>query len=255
MISILLFLSAAQAELRIASEAIDPERFRLSMTGSIASVTEAQSALRPTARRLCDSRPVSFGTFRLSQAETVKAAGTAKPAAERSLEQEVFCGTPNNNGMKAAAALPADWQPSDIDQRAVLAATYAFFAAKDAGRYSEAWSMLSPQMQKISPAAQWRGEAGNFNRRAGPVRARRVTEITWYKNPPDAPQPGLYVAADYSADFEQLDFVCGYVMWRLQPDGSFVLTREEQNIFDKARAKNLASIDRAPLRAQMGCKD
>ncbi len=44
-------------------------------------------------------------------------------------------------------------------------------------------------------------------------------------------------------------------MWQLQPDGSFRLTREEQNLLDKATAANLASIDRQPLRAQMGCKD
>jgi hypothetical protein len=95
----------------------------------------------------------------------------------------------------------------------------------------------------------------DFNRKAGPVRARRVTEISWYNNPPDAPAPGIYVAADYSADFEKLDFMCGYLMWLLQPDGSFRLVREEQNLLARETGKKVASLDRAPLRAQMGCKD
>jgi hypothetical protein len=137
----------------------------------------------------------------------------------------------------------------------VLAATYAYFAAKDSGSYERAWGMLTGGMKQISPAEKWRSEATGFNARAGQVRSRRVTELTWYNNPPGAPQPGLYVAADFSADFEQLDFLCGYVMWLLKPDGSFALAREEQNMLDRATAKNLASIDRKPLRAQMGCKD
>ena len=136
----------------------------------------------------------------------------------------------------------------------MLAATYAYFAAKDSGRYSSAWQSLSERMKAMSPAAPWQSKAADFNRNAGPVRARRVTELTWYNNPPEAPEPGLYVAADYSADFERLEFVCGYVMWRLQSDGSSRLVREEQNMLDKETAKKVPSLDRAPLKAQMGCK-
>jgi hypothetical protein len=115
--------------------------------------------------------------------------------------------------------------------------------------------MLAPGMKQVSTAAEWQRNAAGFNKDAGAVRSRRVTEITWYNNPTDAPQPGLYVAADYSAEFENLDFVCGYVMWLLQPDGSFAVTREEQNLLRRESAKKVASIDRQPLRKQMGCKD
>jgi hypothetical protein len=115
--------------------------------------------------------------------------------------------------------------------------------------------MLSPGMKEISTATEWQRSAASFNSQAGAVRSRRITEITWYNNPPEAPEPGLYVATDYSADFEKLDFMCGYVMLKLQADGSFAVTREEQNLLDRATAKNLASIDRQPLRVQMGCKD
>jgi hypothetical protein len=33
------------------------------------------------------------------------------------------------------------------------------------------------------------------------------------------------------------------------------LAREEQNFLDRRRGAKLAQLDRAPLRAQMGCKD
>ena len=235
--NILALLLTVQAVPEIRSEPIDGDRFRLSMSGHTKSVAAGQAALSATARRLCGPRPPSFGTFRLVGSE---------------MEQELFCGTPR---VDSSALATSSWQPSAGDQQAVLAASHSYFSAKDTGRYRDAWSMLAESMKAANPAASWQRSAADMNARAGAVRARRVTEITWYRNPPDAPRPGVYVAADYSGEFEKLEFVCGYLIWLLQPDGSFRLTREEQNLFDKAAARNLASIDRKPLRAQMGCKD
>jgi hypothetical protein len=251
--AILLLLLAAQAAPQITSEPIDENRFRVSISGKgIADVAAAQLALEPTARRLCGKRPPSFGTFRYEQTDRVEKDG--RTPERLSLEQEIYCGFRPRVETRAVTVAP-DWQPSPADQQAVLAAAYAFFAAKDAGRYPQAWAMLSPGMKEISTATEWQRSAASFNSQAGAVRSRRITEITWYNNPPEAPEPGLYVATDYSADFEKLDFMCGYVMLKLQADGSFAVTREEQNLLDRATAKNLASIDRQPLRVQMGCKD
>lgn len=235
--SILALLLTVQAVPEIRSDPIDANRFRLSIGGHAKSVAAGQAAAGATARRLCGPRPPSFGRFRLVGSE---------------LEQELFCGTPKVD--PSALATPG-WQPSAGDQQAVVAASHSYFSAKDTGRYRDAWSMLAESMKAANPAVSWQRSAADLNARAGAVRARRVTEITWYRDPPGAPRPGMYVAADYSGEFEKLEFVCGYLMWLLQPDGTFRLTREEQNLFDKAAAKNLASIDRKPLRAQMGCKD
>jgi hypothetical protein len=229
-------LVGASVSPQIAFEPIDPNRFRLSLTG-ISGFEAAQRALLPTARRLCGARQAAFGTFKIQ--ETV--------------EQELLCGSGRVTADPSAAASPS-WQPTDLDQQAVLAATYAYFAAKDSGRYEAAWNSLSDRMKRMSDAAEWRAKAASFNSGAGAVRARRVTELTWYSNPADAPEPGIYVAADYSADFEKLEFLCGYVMWLLQSDGTLRLVREEQNMLDKETAKKVPSLDRAPLKAQMGCK-
>ena len=85
------------------------------------------------------------------------------------------------------------------DRLAVLAGSYAWLAAKDGGRYEEAWALLSDRMKGASPLVQWRAAAERFNDRAGPVRGRQVTRISFYRDPPDAPEPGLYAAADFSA--------------------------------------------------------
>ena len=242
---LLCLLPAAQAAPQITSEELAAGHYRLGVSGKFATIEAAQTALAPTARRLCGTVGHSFGTFRLSDA-------TEPGSVVRKAEQELFCGIAP---ARIDTAPPTAWQPSEADQRAVLAATYAYFAAKDLRRYDEAWSRLSDAMKRRAPAGGWRKEAAVFNRRAGPVRSRRVTEITWYNNPPDAAQPGLYVAADFSAEFDKLEFLCGYVMWRLEPGGALSVSREEQNLLEKGTAKHLASVDRAPLRTQMGCKD
>jgi hypothetical protein len=146
--------------------------------------------------------------------------------------------------------------PSRADQQAALAASYGYFAAKDEGRFSEAHNLLTDRMRARFPLPLWSQAARSFNTEAGRHRGRRVVEITWYQDPEGAPEPGLYVAADFSADFEKAEFVCGYLMWQIQPDGSFRLVREEQNMAPKrASGRAIAQIDRDPLRTRMGCKD
>ncbi len=206
--SILALIFAAEAALQIESEPVDENRFRLSISGRINSIEAAQAALMPTARQLCGARPVSFGTFRFAQTQTGDRPGAAMSPVGLKVEQELFCGTPRR-AVDAAAVQAPGWQPSEADQQVVLAATYAYFAARDRGRYPEAWAMLSDSMKQISPIAEWQRRASDFNAVAGAVRARRVVEITWYNNPPDAPRLGVYAAADYSGEFEKLEFVCG----------------------------------------------
>jgi hypothetical protein len=172
-------------------------------------------------------------------------------------EQELICVDDRHKlSLLERAANVSALAPSRADQQAVLAASYRYFAAKDSGNYAAAHELLSERARTRFPLAEWARSAGEFNTQAGAVRGRRVVEITWYKDPEGAPEPGLYAAADFSADFERVEFVCGYLMWRVQPDGSFRLSREEQNMAPKrSSGRAIAQIDRDPLRSRMGCKD
>jgi hypothetical protein len=46
---------------------------------------------------------------------------------------------------------------------------------------------------------------------------------------------------------------CGYVVWQQQPDGSFGLIREEENVIDKAAEASLDPGELEQMRAQFGC--
>ncbi len=243
---ITLLLAAAPLPV-IAVQPLDGGSFLLSMPGTAASTTAAaQARIGPTAASTCKARRPLLGRYRFVIAEGKSA-----------FEQELICIERGHRpSLLSAAAGRQALEPSRADQQLVLAASYSYFAAKDRGRYAEAHAALSDRMKSRFPLAEWTRSAGDFNAKAGPVRGRRVVEITWYKDPEGAPEPGLYVAADFSADFEKVEFVCGYLMWQVRRDGSFRLVREEQNMAPKrASGRAIAQIDRDPLRAGMGCKD
>ena len=261
----LVYLLAALAPVAAAAPQLSVERigessFRLSSpASSTATIMELQRQLLAAARLACQNKQPVFARYRISPDEPEPTAAGRSAAAPMSsnmtLEQELLCLDAASRPTPAAAAPDPDWAPTPADQQALLAATYRYFAAKDAARYPEAHGFLSDRMQASIPLEPWTQSAREFNQAAGRALGRRVVEISWYNHPSDAPEPGIYVAADFSAEFEKLEFVCGYLMWRLLPDGSFRLVREEQNLARKRGLRPMAAIDRDPMRARLGCKD
>lgn len=248
LLQLILAALAPAATQNVSVERIDETSFRMTIAAPPASTVEAlRRRLLPAARLACQKQRPVFARYRVSAEEPGKAAAM--------LEQELICAATLLRPNAAATTPNPSWSPAPADQQELLAATYAYFFAKDAGRYAEAHGFLSDSMKAATPLPAWADAARMFNAEAGPARGRRVVEISWYNHPADAPEPGIYVAADFSAEFEQLEFVCGYVMWRLLPDGSFRLVREEQNLARKRGSRPLAAIDRAPMRTRMGCKD
>ena len=92
----------------------------------------------------------------------------------------------------------------------------------------------------------------DFNAKAGEVQARTIRAVTWYKDQPQS-GPGLYIAVDYSSRFPNLALHCGYLVWQEQPDGSFLLIREESNIIDNAMMEKLKPEDVEKVRREYRC--
>jgi hypothetical protein len=231
----------------VSVDRLDETSFLLSIPADAASsVAAGQARLGPAAKLACQKRRPVLGRYRFIAEE-----------GRNAFEQELICVDPGHRLDLATSAVAGEaLEPSRADQQAVLAASYGYFAAKDAGQFAQAHAWLSDRMRARFPLAEWTAAARTFNTEAGAPRGRRVVEITWYKDPEDAPEPGLYVAADWSADFAKAEFVCGYLMWHATPDGRFRLVREEQNMAPKrASGRAIAKIDRDPLRTRMGCKD
>jgi hypothetical protein len=256
-IALALFLQiAATPAPQISEEMMRDGHYRLRMMApGITNVEVAQSLLLPSALRLCGDRAPHFGHFEwVANAQMSNVSGEQRPGA-LALIQELYCGTPPPEPADTAAAPDPNWRQSAEQEQVVRARTSAYFAAKDSGHLAEAYAMLTPQMQADADLQSWSRGAADFNRRAGAERSRQLIRVTWYNNPPQAPVAGLYAAVDFNGEFAGLHFLCGYVVWLLQRDGSWRLVREEQSSAALVDAPNASAAQIAQIRTQSGCRD
>lgn len=160
---------------------------------------------------------------------------------------------PGSETSQVVSASNADvqWRPTDVQTSAVLSRTREYFDARDTGRIEEAYAMFSPSQKAAVTLTVWRNAIHAFNARAGAPKGRLVRKVTWYKDPPQ--RTGIYAAVDFSSHFDGLALHCGYVIWQAQPDGAFALTREEDNVIDRAMADKLQPGQLEQIRAQFRC--
>jgi hypothetical protein len=133
------------------------------------------------------------------------------------------------------------WLPSQEQVAQVRKTTDDFLAAKDGGRYAEAYAVLADVFRQNQPLGPFTDGIQKFNAQAGRVIERRVVAVTWTKNPAQAPAPGVYAALDLVSQFANVDRHCGYlVLYQAPTGGPFRVMREEDNFMDNATAKSMA---------------
>ena len=160
----------------------------------------------------------------------------------------------------AAPPLPPAEQAGDAIpdaklQRQLLERSYAYFAAKDGGRYEAAYAAFAASVRAYLTLDLYSAQSAAFNAAAGNGGERRIVRLTWERDPPDAPAPGLYVAADFVSRFPNLRLHCGYLMWHREADGAFRIVREEQSFLEEATARAMTPERLRPLPRQFGCPD
>lgn len=181
--------------------------------------------LAPTAARLCGSESPLLGRYQFRG----NARAPGQPASDRVdsviFVQELTCGE---------AAAPLILAPAPLLDEAAIAAlnphiealSARLFEAREQGRDSDAWAMVSPEMTGDASLESWIAREQRRREMTGAARSRQVARLTWYQNPPGA-DAGHYVAVDYVADWA-LQEECGYLIW-FRPDAStpFLLSRQE----------------------------
>jgi hypothetical protein len=129
------------------------------------------------------------------------------------------------------------WAPSKAQSNSVASAVRKFLAAKDSGRYADAYGLLAERDQRGMPFDQFQIQARDFNTVAGAVVDRTISKVTWTKDPADGPGPGVYAAVDLVSRFAKVDRYCGYVVLYQSPEGGpFRVMREEETYLDNATA-------------------
>ena len=158
----------------------------------------------------------------------------------------------------AAPPAPPPLRPPATDaeraaDRAVRAATGSFLSAKQEGRFDEAWAMLASERQARRPRDAWAEAARDFGSQAGTFRSRRLTGVSFHENPGGV--QGYFAAVEYDADYSNLAFMCGIVIWKRQPDGGWLVFRESVSAALLADVPNPTPEAIAEGRRQAQCRD
>jgi hypothetical protein len=137
----------------------------------------------------------------------------------------------------SAALAQSDWQPSSDQIEQSRAAVDAYFTALEHNEPERAFAMMSAGTRAIETASAFSERARSFASISGALLERRFHRVTWYKDPADAPAPGVYVAFDMVAWFANIDRYCGYVIaYQAPTGGAFEIMRLEENYIDNKTA-------------------
>lgn len=132
------------------------------------------------------------------------------------------------------------WTPSVELEHGAREALDDFLGDLDGGRGPEAYNSLVAANRRDQSLATFSLQLAKFNTLAGAVRERRITQLTWTKDPANAPAPGVYAAFDLTSRFANVDRHCGYVVLYQSPNGgAFQVMRQEYAYIDNATALDL----------------
>ena len=133
------------------------------------------------------------------------------------------------------------WLPSEGLERQALDAMRAYFAAWESGKADQAYALMTPINREALAYPDFQKMTANFSSEAGTLVERRVLKVTWTKDPPDAPSPGIYVAIDESARYTGIARQCGYiVLFQAPVGGPFQVMRVENSFISDASAAKMA---------------
>jgi hypothetical protein len=244
-------VSAPSLDSDIVVKDIGDNQFELTLhTSTTINIFDAQGELAPTAKKTCGAKEMHFGHYAFAINQPLS--GPASKAATLTLTQTVRCGSQSPPTSPQTTSAPDGWTPSGSDQSQIESQTYGYYGAKDAGDFKVAYAMFDLRMKEATHFDSWASNARSQNTKAGHILNRRVIKITWYKDPPSAPEPGIY-AADFSGQFENDPIYCGYLAWHRGADGKYRIIREEENFIDKGSSEKMGQTEVKALAAKFGC--
>ncbi len=116
-----------------------------------------------------------------------------------------------------APALAAD---EEVNMGPPLAATEAWLAEVDGGRYAQSWEDAAALFHKGMPKAQWEKSLVSVRTPLGPVVARKMRQAKYMKDLPGAPA-GEYVVIEFDTRFENRAVSVETVTPMREADGSW----------------------------------
>lgn len=139
------------------------------------------------------------------------------------------------------------WSPTVALDAAADQAAQRYFSARDAGRFQEAYDLLTDANRALQSFEEFQTQSQTLRTSTGALLTRTFTQTTWTKDSPRAPAPGIYAAIDFTSRYAKADRECGYlILYQPPAGGAFQVMREERIVLDNETAARIAR-DRSPL--------
>jgi Protein of unknown function (DUF4019) len=140
----------------------------------------------------------------------------------------------------------AGWLPSEELEAEAHSTLQNYFHALDKGDHRTLWDLESVGLKGLTTFAEFQTGNQKVRKDFGRLTRLDVLQVTWTKDPADAPTPGIYVAIDISGQFTKTKRQCGYVvLFKSRPNDPFRLARIENNYLTDAMARQIAK-EKAP---------
>lgn len=133
--------------------------------------------------------------------------------------------------------------PSEQQQARAAAVLAQFFEALYAPRHREAYEMFTPRMKAMMAFEEFVAIEAKVSEKTGGGASRTITRTTWYKNPPQAPEPGVYVAFDLTCSYRNATLCTEVLILHEQARGEYLVTRHERNLIDKDAEQKLRDAE------------
>ena len=252
-VTVTLAYTSVIAENEISIEEISDAKFRLTLISeTMLEITTAQELLVPTAVSVCDGKYPQYGHYEFESDEKVSTDSDSS-ANSFELAQEIECIDPPVAPIPDSRSFVADVQAEQAIEDSVRVLSESYFSSLIAGRLDEAYDYLSESMKSYRSFDEWSAQVSEFRNSAGELIDLNIHTITIYDNPPNSPQPGIYVAVDYQNRFKNAPYHCGYLVWYRAEVGEFRIMREETGLITNETLGEIPKEQLSQLLAQMRC--
>jgi hypothetical protein len=233
-------LDRAAAGPQVSVTPIGVGAYRAMVRGRGVVLDEAQYAVEKKAALLCNRKKVEIGGYRYGQETALNSATSSQGVL--TYTQDFRC----VDKLASAAVISAPH-----NDKAVLAFTDRFLAARDGNDFDTALSMFDADTRRMADG--WSGDAARFNDEAGARQARRIVGITWYDNPAAIARPGVYASVDYVGGYSNVPQDCGYLLWRTVDGQKFELVHEEHKFIPAGTIAKLSPAEIDAMKKKIGC--
>ena len=248
-------ISASASASEISVRAAQQGTYEFVLTNPTAlSEVEAQGQIAKAASSVCRGATAVLGKWRFESKEAIGGAVPSSPAKDSfRFVQEVSCAAgPQVQGAQRPPTLRTEEESRKV-QSEVKLKSEAYFKLIASKQVDEAFEHLSTTFRSTVNGAKWKGDKLSFHAAAGEPTQVLIAKVTVYDNPAGAPEPGLYVAADYSNAYRNVPIHCGYLMWFRPVGGEFRITREETGYVTSEQLKAIPNEQLSEIKRKLRC--